>query len=400
MTMTRGRGSSAVRTPSLIRDYLRGDVAFPQDEPGDALARTLEGDYISRMHQRVKLRIREIDPGYQYPRKHSFLSLVNALLRLGLVERTGRREDPEERGAGQVGVAGGFEQRTWVRLTAGSAQRMEWADPMGHMALIYPNVRPARGALPTSVTLPTLGRRPRRERPGAPAPELVDQLNARRLDLIDDAAAAQSSEDLQTFQALATDLRDFLRDVGQAYPTPQFIDAAEALALLRNCIALLENAVTTGRGLVVAVGNCQASARLAGEGLSTPLVGGAELGPVRGAPSQLATVPRIELPDNFTVRSVPRLTEHLATLVEIARDFDWPDVRLPALAAETQRLLECGQEWLEVAQDSLESEEGKDSPSQARLEARETRVELLQQYVDALDNQDLDGALESLNDLT
>jgi hypothetical protein len=399
MTMTRGRGSSAVRTPSLIRDYLRGEVAFPQDEPGDALARTLEGDYISRMHQRVKLRIREINPGYQYPRKHSFLSLVNALLRLGLVERTGRREDPEERGAGQVGVAGGFEQRTWVRLTAGSAQRTEWADPIGHMALIYPNVRPARGALPTSVTLPTPGRRPRRERPGAPAAELVDQLNARRLDLIDDAVAAQSKEDPQTFQALAADLRDFLRDVARVFPTPQFIDAAEALALLRNCVALLENAIANGRGVAIAVTNCQASARLAGEGLSTPLVGGAELGPARGALRQVPAIPSIELPENFTVRSAPRLTEHLATLVDIARDFDWPDVRFTALAAEVQRLLERGQDWLEAAQDSLESEEGKDSPREATLEARETRVESLQQYVDALDNQDLEGALESLNEL-
>ena len=398
MVLTRGRGASAVRTPSLIRDYLRGEVAFPLDEPGEALARTLEGDYISRMHQRVKLRIREIDPGYQYPRKHSFLSLVNALLRLGLVERTGRREDPEERGAGQVGIAGGFEQRTWVRLTAGSAQRMEWADPIGHMALIYPNVRPARGALPTSVTLPTVGRRPRRLRPGAPAAELVDQLNSRRLDLIDAAAAAQSSEDPATFQALATDLRYFLQDVARVFPTPQFVDAAEALALLRNCVALLENAVATGRGLAVAVGNCQASARLAGEGLSTPLAGGAELGPV--PPRELPAVPSIELPDNFTVRSVPRLIEHLATLVEIARDFDWPDLRFPALAAEVQRLLERGQDWVDAAQDSLESEESKDSPREATLEARETRVELLQQYVDALDNQDLEGAVESLNELT
>jgi hypothetical protein len=98
MTMSRGRGASAVRTPSLIRDYLLGEVAFPDDQPGDAGARALEGDYIARIHQRIKLRIREIDPGYQYPRKHSFLSLVNALMRLGLVERTGRREEPEERG--------------------------------------------------------------------------------------------------------------------------------------------------------------------------------------------------------------------------------------------------------------------------------------------------------------
>ena len=114
-----------------------------------------------------------------------------------------------------------------MSLTAGSAQRSEWADPIGHLALIYPNVRPARGTLPTAVTLPTPGRRPRRFQPGAPAPEVVDELNARRLDLIDDAAAAQSSENPETFQALTNDLRDFLQDVARVFPTPQFIDAAE-----------------------------------------------------------------------------------------------------------------------------------------------------------------------------
>jgi hypothetical protein len=399
MTTRRGRGNSAVRTPSLIRDYLKGEVAFPQDEPGDTAARAVEGDFIARMHQRIKLRIRALDPDYQYPRKHSFLSLVNALLRLGLVERTGRREDPEERGAGQVGVAGGFEQRTWVRLTTGSAQRVEWADPMGYLALIYPSVRPARGALPTTVTLPTLRRGFRRGRPGAPSQEAVDALNVRRLGLIDAASAAESSEDLQAFQDLANDLSDLLRDVGQVFPTPQFRDATEALALLRNCITLLENAIISGRGLAVALGNCQASARLAGEGLSTPLLGGEEPEPVRRAIREPPEVPSITLPAEFTTGAVPRLTDDLTELVEMAREFDWPDERFPALAAEVQRLLERGQDWLDAAQDALNTEEAKEPPSQARLQALKMRVELLQQYVDALDDQDLEGAMASLNEL-
>jgi hypothetical protein len=228
---------------------------------------------------------------------------------------------------------------------------------------------------------------------------VVDELNARRLSLIAATEAAQSREDLQTFQNLANDLSDFLRDVGQVFPTPQFRDATEALALLKNCITILGSALITGRGLAVAVGNCQASARLAGEGLSTPLVRGEEGEPVRRAPRELPEVSSITLPERFTVRSVPRLTDHLEALIDIAREFDWPDERFPALAAETQRLLERGQDWLDVAQESRAAEEERESPSQTRLEALEMRVELLQQYVDALDDQDLEGALESLNEL-
>ena len=94
-----------------------------------------------------------------------------------------------------------------------------------------------------------------------------------------------------------------------------------------------------------------------------------------------------------------RLTDHLETLLDIAQEFDWPDERFPALATETQRLVERGQGWLDAAQDALDAEEGEESPSQARLEAMETRVELHQQYVESLGNQDPEGALESLNEL-
>ena len=102
---------------------------------------------------------------------------------------------------------------------------------------------------------------------------MVVALNARRLGLIDAAAAAQFSEELEDFLDLANDLRDFLRDVGQVFPTPQFRDATEALALVWNCISLLVNAVISGPGLTVAASNCEASSRSAAEGLSTPLVG-------------------------------------------------------------------------------------------------------------------------------
>ena len=74
-------------------------------------------------------------------------------------------------------------------------------------------------------------------------------------------------------------------------------------------------------------------------------------------------------------------------------------IAFPALAAETRRLMERGRDWLDAAQGALVAEEGKESPSQPRLEGLEMRVELSQQYVDALDDQDLESALESLNEL-
>lgn len=80
----------------LILEYLSGIVEFPDDPPEQRAVRPTEGDYISRMHRRVKARFRELAPDYQWPRAHSFKSLVLMLERLGLVERTGVTEPSEE----------------------------------------------------------------------------------------------------------------------------------------------------------------------------------------------------------------------------------------------------------------------------------------------------------------
>lgn len=133
-------------------------MEFPGDTPGDQEERVTEGDYFSRMHRKVKARIRELSPEYQYPRSRSFYSLVNMLITLGLVEKSGRQEEAEERGAGALGVLGGFQLRTWVRLTPGSLTRIEWADPVGHVARLYPNVRKAGQPLPGAP--PASGERP------------------------------------------------------------------------------------------------------------------------------------------------------------------------------------------------------------------------------------------------
>ena len=56
-----------VRTPVLILDYLSGREEFPNDTELQRLARPNEGDYISRMHRRVKAKYRELAPNYQWP---------------------------------------------------------------------------------------------------------------------------------------------------------------------------------------------------------------------------------------------------------------------------------------------------------------------------------------------
>ena len=51
-----------VRSPLLILDYLSGREEFPDDTPEERAARPTEGDYISRMHRRVKAKYRDTGP--------------------------------------------------------------------------------------------------------------------------------------------------------------------------------------------------------------------------------------------------------------------------------------------------------------------------------------------------
>ena len=49
-----------IRSPILIRDYLSGEDGFPDDDPAERAARPTEGDYIARIHRRVKAKFREV----------------------------------------------------------------------------------------------------------------------------------------------------------------------------------------------------------------------------------------------------------------------------------------------------------------------------------------------------
>ena len=166
----RGRGVGRIRTPGLIRDYLVGQGPFAEDPPEELAQRRAEGAYVAQIHQRVKQYIRDLSKElhykYQWPRRHSFNARINDLLLLGLLVKTGEaapeKVEPQERGAGQLGSAGGFSLKLWVRMAPGADTRPEWADLIGYIDKHYaekalaegrppPNIRPQRRALAIAV---------------------------------------------------------------------------------------------------------------------------------------------------------------------------------------------------------------------------------------------------------
>ena len=252
-----GRAVSRIRTPQLLREHLAKLGA--------------EGDHVSSIHQAVKAMLRERKPGYHWPRRHSFQSLVGRLLGIGLLEKTGQREDPEGRGAGVGGTERGWTQRLWVRLAPGEVDSPAWMNPMGATtggAVAEPPLRPPG---PPG---------PRRPPPRPPeAPEAVQDLGP-RIESLERArqglvqrlvAASEAPGRVEAFQLLHQAASRFLGSVRAVYTAEQFPDAPEAMAQLANCIRLfeLERALTQAR--VQALRNCQNWARLLAESLGAAL---------------------------------------------------------------------------------------------------------------------------------
>lgn len=400
-----GRGASAIRTPALLREYLAGRGQWPGDTPEEAADRPANGDFVARIHQRLKAYIRATSRArrrpYQWPRRHSFGALIQGLTTLGLVERTGRTTEPENRGAGRLGTARGFSSRTWIRLTPGSQTRDEWADPIGYLSRIYPNIRPAERELPTAVSVAEpLAERRRRHRAPAPASEVtteltrsVESLERRRQTLVSRLlVASEGATRVDPFQVLERVTIEFLADVRTLYPTEQYPAADEAVSLLGNCIRIFEGERELTQRRVAALRNCQSSARLVAESLTQPLRVPEEPVPVparrrsRPAAAPVAEepashVPTITLPETWTSRSAPRLIRHLEELAKLD-----PELVMP----EVERLKEAAENWRVAAEDAQEEEEGKDSPDQDRIDRLTERQELLEQLRDALDVEEVE----------
>lgn len=306
MALPLGRGVGRIRTPLLIRDFLTGQGAFAEDPPEDLSQRFNEGAYVAQIHQRVKQHIiqrsKELRFKYQYqwPRRHSFNARINDLLLLGLLVKTGEaapeKVEPQERGAGQLGSAGGFSKKLWVRLAPGADTRPEWADLMGYIDRYYaekalaegrppPNIRPKRGELPTAIQEPQ----------ALEAPEAPEQLRPRRRRAAEAAATPEILEAVQrleqqrqllqrsavnlylnginanSFENLGRIIGEFHVQVLRLYGRTPFPDLPEALEILNNCLRVLlsETAMTQRR--VQAVNNCRNSARLVAEAITRPL---------------------------------------------------------------------------------------------------------------------------------
>ena len=112
-------------------------------------------------------------------------------------------------------------------------------------------------------------------------------------------------------------------------------------------------------------------------------------------------VPTISLPENFTVRSVPRIVKHIEALTALVEgtDFPDPDDPFPALDTEIERLQLQGEKWVETAEESSSAAEDRGA-GPATLEPLEERQQQLQQYVDALADLDLKGAQDALEEIS
>lgn len=423
-----GRAASKVKTPLLVLEYLSGRRDFPGDEEGERDLRTSEGDYVSRIHQRVKLAILELDPSYQYPRSHSFHTLVNHLRTLGLVEYSERTEEPQERGAGQVGTDGGFHQRRWVRLTDGSATRAEWLDPIGYIAERYPGVRSVGGVLPVAQPFaePAASPAPRRRRraPAPPAeeavavpprrrgptpaptpttvdPEAVAALERQRQAVVrvgerlasGGTNAEQFGQLLRGAELLVGQVRDLLG------PQP-FAGVETDLDLLRSCIEILEDARELDQRRIAAVRNCRNSTRIVLEALARPLrapTAQPATGRARRRAAQVVTLATPEFPNRLTAPTVQKLGEHLTTVRDVVDQL--PDQEVPEntpVAQEMDRLATVVQNWVNAVQDMIDKEEQRSSPRESRLEELQGRIEALEAAVEALKERDVSAAIESL----
>lgn len=390
---------------------------------------------MARIHQRVKAKLQQENPKkpaatllrkeipeylwprYQWPRRHSFQTLINDLVTLKLLEKTGVTEPAQERGAGQPGKRREFSLRTWVRLTPGSEGQKEWADPKGYAARTYPNVRAPGRELATTITTP-LPPRERRRRSGraageaereAPLRAAGEQLERRRATIHDRlVAVSQRATRVETFRAAERVATEFLTDARALYVTEQFPRAQEALGLLINCIAGLERDIELPLRRETAVNFCRNAARLLAESMTiqlqppTPVAapapgrrGRRRPGPAPPEPQPVVeeappAIPTIELPERFTVRTAERLRRHLEVLNQLEEE---------AVEAEVSRLSDIITRWYEAAQEAEAEEETKDRPNEARLETLQERTQFLDELDDALAAGDLESAILGLGNV-
>lgn len=397
MPLLTGRGVSAVRTPMLIRDYLAGQGVFADDPPEELAQRRAEGAYVAQIHQRIKQYIRESHPKYQWPRRHSFHARINDLLMLGLLVETGRREEPQQRGAGRLRAAAGFSQRVWVRLAPEAATRAEWADPLGYLVLLkqredpssYQNIRTSEQLLAMMsppVTQPVMQRRPAARplaqpvttvslpvtvtvppvtQPVGEAPERLTELEEER------QALHEAAETLlltgispNAFARLVRHGREFNTRATRAYGRTPFPDLAQALDLLQSCVAGLAAEGQLSQQRAQALNFCRNAARLVAEAVSRPLVAPAA---PRPAPPAGGDIVR---------QAFDRLVDSRPNSAFATRTLD----RLEAAGVDVREARDALEEYTAITRSDYEG------GSEGTEEYREAREEAWTAFLKALEN--------------
>ena len=312
--MAGGRVFSRIRTPALVKAYLRGE-AFPGAPEEDGTPGAQEaidpgrGDYLASIHRHLKRRIKELSAEiarekeepyrYQYPRYHSFVTMMRHLLHLRLVERTGEVEtsdllvlygDPPEGMSPddlRLDPDRGFQQRHYYRLAPGAETDLAWDNPMAAIRAIYgievvarPRIsRPAPVEEEAPERPPRQPRRPRRrgvaeEAPAAVSEELQElhrQLDLRRQGLQEQARyAAQSGGDVGLFEVLEQDIGDFIDLVRPYYRRHPLSILLQDLGTLTGCSQAFARAASSARRHEALEACRRASAVLAVD-LATPL---------------------------------------------------------------------------------------------------------------------------------
>ena len=111
----------------------------------------------------------------------------------------------------------------------------------------------------------------------------------------------------------------------------------------------------------------------------------------------LPSVPVIQLPEGFTVRTVPRLLIHLEALARLAEAHDYPDTPFPALETELESIGEQVSAWVAgVGQFQRNAEEREDADRATELEELADSLGNVQQALEDDDIQEAISELESL----
>jgi hypothetical protein len=389
MPQLRGRATSKVRTPNLIREYLMGSDAF-NDRSGPALpVIPFEGDYISRMHQRVKARIRELAPEMQYPRIASFHALVGNLIAAGLVERTGATESAAKEG---------FADRVWVRVVSGRELSPLWNNPV--RAAIEQGSR-RKQALPllseselaeilgtTTLPRPTIMGRPEPELPPAPEP-LPLSLPEQREDLLRRFnELMRGNFSAEVYRQLWIDSANYLAYDARSRRRSITGEMRADLGIMEACLRQLEAvAGLTQQQRLAALRTCLRGAELVRDQVRNTIATEdleqlADDEPENYNPSP---IPQPDFPERPNIVVIEKLIKHLELLSE-----NYSGVE-PGMEQELERLLALVQEW------ESELTAMMDEATGARAERLENNSTVMADTAIYLENwEDLPQAIDAL----